>query len=141
MTAGQIPDRVKIIELVSQSDSRGELVVAELAELVPFNCRRIFIVKHVPPDVVRGAHAHRDCHQLLIAASGSVVVEVDDGVSRGEVKLDCPQTALYLPPMTWALQRHYSRDCSLIVLASHPYDPADYIHERKEFLALTGSRR
>lgn len=129
---------IRTFELDSWVDSRGALVVAELAQFAPFDCRRLFIIHSVPSDATRGAHAHRECHQLLIAASGSVEVHIDDGLHQKVVVLDHPRIGLYLPPLTWAVEREFSADCALLVLASHPYDPADYIHDYDDFLA-TGS--
>ena len=61
---------------------------------------------------------------------------VDDGSRREVVTLDRPSLGLYMPPLTWGAQYDYSPDAVLIVLASHPYDADDYIHEYEEFLAL-----
>ena len=36
--------------------------------------------------------------------------------------------------MTWAVQYTYSADALLLVFASDPYDPADYIRDYDEFL-------
>jgi UDP-2-acetamido-3-amino-2,3-dideoxy-glucuronate N-acetyltransferase len=61
---------------------------------------------------------------------------VDDGVRRQEFVLDRPDVGLHIPPLVWATQYAYSRDAALLVLASKPYDPGDYIREYEEFLAL-----
>jgi hypothetical protein len=60
----------------------------------------------------------------------------DDGQQRQEFLLDAPEIGLYLPAMTWAVQYKYTADAMLLVLASHPYDPADYIRTYEEFVAL-----
>lgn len=128
--------RFRLIGLDRRADARGELLVAELTQLVPFECRRLFMVHQVPPGAARGGHAHRACHQLLLAAHGRVTVDVDDGVHQASFVLDDPGQALYLPPLTWGVQRDYSADAALLVLASHAYDPADYIHDLAEFRAV-----
>lgn len=62
---------------------------------------------------------------------------VDDGRQRMEVMLDNPAAGLYLPPMVWGTQYKYSQDAILLVFASHSYDPADYVRDYTEFMALT----
>ena len=85
--------------------------------------------------IARGEHAHRKLHQMLVCLTGSVTAEVDDGSARSTVLLDCPHVGLYMGPMVWGAQHHYSRDAVLLALASHEYDPADYIRDYDAFLA------
>lgn len=117
------------------ADLRGRLTAAELPdECVPFAPQRWFLVYDVPSREVRGEHAHRVCHQFLVCVAGSVTVAVDDGEQRTEVKLDEPTLGIYIPPLVWASQFRYERDSVLLVLASHAYDPDDYIREYDAFL-------
>src|SRR5438094_728099 len=88
----------------------------------------------------RGSHAHRECAQFLVCVTGACAVVVDDGEHRLEVALDRPNRGVYVPPMVWATQYKYTRDAVLLVLASHPYDAADYIRNYEEFLAALGKR-
>jgi hypothetical protein len=73
---------------------------------------------------------------LLACLRGSVSIVVDDGTNREEHVLDQPWRGLYLPPRIWGIQYKYTRDAILMVLASHEYDPADYIRDYEEFLKL-----
>lgn len=112
--------------------------MAELTAVVPFEVRRVFAVFDVPGAEVRGEHAHRVCHQLLVAVHGSCSVIVDDGIKREEVALDSPSLALHIPPMIWAVQHNHSPDAVLLVLASNAYDPDDYIRDYDQFRQLVG---
>jgi hypothetical protein len=38
--------------------------------------------------------------------------------------------------MVWAIQYKYSSDALLLVFASDPYDPGDYIRDYEDFRAL-----
>lgn len=125
--------RLKLID-----DLRGSLTVAECSKDLPFVPHRYFMVFDVPGRDVRGEHAHHKCQQFLIAARGSVSVVVDDGTSSEEVTLNEPNVGLYVPPLVWAVQYRYSADALLLVLASDPYDPADYIRDYDEFLSVRG---
>jgi UDP-2-acetamido-3-amino-2,3-dideoxy-glucuronate N-acetyltransferase len=125
---------VTVHHLQRAVDLRGRLVAAQAPDHVPFVPRRAFLVYDVPGRDVRGEHAHRQCHQFLIAARGSLDVIVDSGREREEILLDRPELGLYLPPMVWAVQHHFSQDAVLLVLASDPYDADDYIRSYDEFL-------
>jgi UDP-2-acetamido-3-amino-2,3-dideoxy-glucuronate N-acetyltransferase len=121
------------------NDLRGNLTVCEFEKELPFIPKRHFMVFGVPGKDVRGEHAHRVCHQFLIATRGSVSVVVDDGTDRKEVLLDHPSKGFYLPPLTWGIQYKYSSDAVLLVYASHAYDADDYIRDYDEFLSTAKS--
>ncbi len=76
------------------------------------------------------------CHQFLIAVKGSVSVVADDGKSREEFVLNRNNLGLYLPPMTWGVQYHYSPDAVLLVFASDYYDSKDYVRAYDQFIEL-----
>lgn len=120
--------------LVAQ-DMRGTLTVGDIADTIPFAPKRYFMVFDVPSAEVRGEHAHRRCHQFLMCTAGRCSVLADDGVNRQEFVLDAPSLGLHLPPMTWGTQYKYTRDATLFVFASEPYDPGDYIRDYEGFLA------
>jgi acetyltransferase-like isoleucine patch superfamily enzyme len=115
-------------------DMRGDLSVGEFEKDIPFKPNRCFLVFNVPSEKTRGEHAHRKCHQFLICVKGHCAVVVDDGDSRCEVLLDSPDKGIYLPPLTWGIQYKYSGDAVLLVFASHPYEPEDYIRNYAEFV-------
>jgi len=133
--AGVILHRMPLIE-----DMRGNLIAAEVGRTLPFVPERYFIVLDVPSAEVRGEHAHRTCHQFLVCLRGIVNVVVDDGQQREEFRLDTPELGLHVPPGVWATQYGYSSDGALLVFASHRYDPADYIRNYDEFLAIVRNR-
>lgn len=122
-------------------DLRGSLTVGEFAREIPFVPKRYFLVFDVPTAETRGEHAHHRCEQFLVAVRGSVSIVADDGDMREEFILDRPQLGLYLPPMTWAIQYRYTADAILLVFASEYYDPADYVRDYGEFLALAKRRQ
>jgi UDP-2-acetamido-3-amino-2,3-dideoxy-glucuronate N-acetyltransferase len=122
-----------LLRIPSISDLRGDLCVGEFPREVPFTPVRFFFVYNVPTVELRGEHAHKECHQFLICVSGSCSVVVDDGSYRREVMLNNLTTGVYMPPLTWGTQYKYSADAVLLVLASHLYDPGDYIRSYHEF--------
>jgi acetyltransferase-like isoleucine patch superfamily enzyme/dTDP-4-dehydrorhamnose 3,5-epimerase-like enzyme len=143
---GEVPLGVRGVTLERRPvirDMRGNLTAREVGQGLPFVPRRYFIVHDVPTKEVRGEHAHRTLHQVLVCIRGSVTVLVDDGAHRQETVLDSPELALHVPPMVWCVQYKYTPDAALLVLASDPYDPDDYIRDYDQFLrelAASGGR-
>jgi UDP-2-acetamido-3-amino-2,3-dideoxy-glucuronate N-acetyltransferase len=125
---------VFVHELTEVADLRGNLVAGEIDKFLPFEVKRFFVVHGVSSRQIRGQHAHRKCHQFLVCVRGSCHVIADDGTHRQEFLLDSPARGVYLPPKTWGVQYDYSADASLLVFASHAYDPGDYVRDYEEFL-------
>jgi acetyltransferase-like isoleucine patch superfamily enzyme/dTDP-4-dehydrorhamnose 3,5-epimerase-like enzyme len=134
-----LPDRVRLIDVPKHADLRGSLTAGEVGGVLPFTPARYFVVFDVPTQHVRGEHAHRECAQFITCLAGSVTIHLDDGQRRVEVVLDARDCGLLIPPMVWASQFKYSDEAMLLVLASHTYDPADYIRDYSEFLSLLAS--
>ena len=127
-----------MIDLPVFSDARGTLAVVEGNNQIDFDIARIFYMYDVADTSERGGHTLRSTHQVLIATSGSVTVYVDDGVVNDTIRLEHPHQALHIPPGVWRSMRDFSADSVLLVLASEPYDPADYIRDYAEYLAYKG---
>ena len=129
---------VTLHRMILVGDLRGNLSAGDFGTGIPFSPKRYFMVFDVPGKDVRGEHAHRRCKQFLVCARGSVTVVVDDGLQSEEIVLEEPNLGLYLPPLVWAVQYKYSADALLLVFASDPYDPADYIRDYDAFRAAIG---
>jgi acetyltransferase-like isoleucine patch superfamily enzyme len=127
---------VNLHRLPRVEDMRGALSVGEFERTLPFAARRYFLVYEVPSAEVRGEHAHRRCHQFLLAVRGAVSVMADDGARREEFRLDDPTLGLHLPPGVWGVQYRYTADAMLLVFASEYYDASDYIRDYEQFRAL-----
>jgi acetyltransferase-like isoleucine patch superfamily enzyme/dTDP-4-dehydrorhamnose 3,5-epimerase-like enzyme len=126
----------RLIPIRVVDDLRGNLSVGEFMRDIPFVPKRYFTVFQVPSSNLRGEHAHFSCEQFLVCVHGSVTVSIDDGHQRSHTRLSSPARGIYVPPMVWSAQFNYSPDAVLLVFASHFYDPADYIRDYGEFLAL-----
>lgn len=131
---------VTIHPVTHARDLRGSLAALEFRDL-PFVPLRAFVVFDVPSETVRGSHAHRVCAQFLVCLAGGVSCLVDDGTAREDLRLATADAGVYMPPMTWGTQWRYTHDAILLVLASHPYDPADYVRDYEEFLTLLDRRK
>mgnify|MGYP001354011439 FL=1 len=126
-----------VIELPSNRNRAGNISIVENSINVPFDIKRVFYIYDIPGGEARGAHAHKQCHQFLIAASGSFEVELDDGINKRTVTLNRPYYGLHIPPGIWAAEKGFSSGAVCLVFASHLYNEYDYIREYSEFLELT----
>ncbi len=116
------------------SDRKGNLTVVENGATLPFDVKRVYYLYDVPGGESRGAHAHRDLEQLIIAASGAFTVTLDDGKSKRSFFLNRPYQGLYVKPGLWRDLGDFSSGAVCMVLASEVYDAADYIRDYQEFL-------
>jgi len=105
---------------------------------VPFEIKRIFYLYDIPGGEDRGAHAHKKCHQFIVAASGSFDVFLDDGVSKRTVTLNRPYFGLHIPPGIWAAEQSFSSGSICLVFASEYYDEKDYIRDYTYYQHLRG---
>ncbi len=126
-------ERARIIEFRRISDPKGNLTPIEGAADVPFDIARVYYLYDVPGGEVRGGHAHRSLEQVIIAASGSFDVVLDDGLKRARFMLNRSYYGLYVPPMVWRELENFSSGSVSLVLASGHYDEADYIRDFHEF--------
>ena len=123
-----------IIEMPRIENEAGNITPIQGLENLPFEVKRIFYLYDIPGGEARGAHAHKECHQFLIAASGSFEVVLDDGKNKRTVMLNRPYFGLHIPPGVWAAEQGFSSGSICLVLASHKYDEADYIRDYESFL-------
>jgi hypothetical protein len=123
-----------VIELPKYTFRAGNISIAENLENLPFEIKRVFYIYDIPGGEDRGAHAHKECHQFLIAASGSFDVELDDGVNKRTISLNRPYYGLHIPPGIWAAEKSFSSGAVCLVFASHKYEEKDYIRHYKEYI-------
>ena len=122
-----------ILLLPQLGDRNGRLTAINNSAEIPFDIKRIFYLYDIPGGESRGAHAHRKCHQFLVAASGAFEVMLDDGNIRRQVQLNLPTIGLHIPPGIWASEVNFSSGSICLVLASTVYDEEDYIREYTVF--------
>ena len=123
-----------IIELPRIGDRNGSITAINNLLEIPFEINRVFYLYDIPGGESRGAHAHKECHQFLIAATGSFEVELFDGKVRRTVTLNRPNIGLHIPPGIWASEVNFSSSSICLVLASHHYEEGDYIRDDNDFL-------
>ncbi|MBI1494978.1 sugar 3,4-ketoisomerase [Halocynthiibacter styelae] len=125
-------EECRLIDLPKFSDPRGSLSFVQKGEHLPFDIQRVYYLYDAPDDVSRGLHAHKELEQLIIAISGSFTITINDGNAKKKIRLTRPDQGLYMCPRIWRELTEFSSDAVCLVLASHPYDPDDYIFDIEE---------
>ncbi|MFN4312833.1 MAG: sugar 3,4-ketoisomerase [Chitinophagaceae bacterium] len=127
-----------LLTLPKIQNRAGNITPVHGGNEIPFELERVFYLYDVPGGESRGAHAHIQCHQFLIAASGSFEIMLDDGRVQRLVQLNRPYMGLHIPPMIWASEINFSSGSICLVMASMKYDERDYIRDYNDFLKAKG---
>ena len=123
----------RIVELPRITDPRGNLTFIEGHSHIPFEIARVYYLYDVPGGESRGGHAHHRLEQLIVAASGSLDVVVDDGEHRERFFLNRSYYGLYIPRLVWRELDDFSSGSVCLVLASRPYEEEDYYRDYDAF--------
>ena len=127
----------RLISLTTIGHPSGIITVAEEGTHSPFAFRRAYFLHGLDSSSQRGSHGHRKLRQLMIAVSGSFHVQLSGFFGEENYFLEDPNQGLLIPPMTWRDLDRFSPGAICLVLASDPYEEADYIRDYKEFVKLS----
>ena len=125
-----------ILPLNKIHNRAGNITIVEGQRNIPFDIKRIYYLYDIPGGESRGAHAHKELKQLIIAASGSFNVLLDDGLNKKIVTLNRPDIGLLIVPGIWRELIEFSSGAVCLVLASEIYNDIDYIKVYSEFKEL-----
>ena len=128
------------ISIAGVSDRRGRLNFVETGKGLDFQPKRIFWLHGVPSGRRRGRHGHREAHVVLVALAGSCRVHLDDGKAEEAVTLGDPGRGLHVGPLIWHELADFSANAAILVLASMPYDEAEFVRDPDEFKRLAAAR-
>lgn len=122
-----------ILQLSKIHNPAGNITIVEGEINVPFHISRIYYLYDIPGGESRGGHAHKDLHQLIVAASGSFEVLLDDGINKKIVRLNRPNFGLLIVPGIWRELFEFSSGAICLVLASHKFEENDYLRDYESF--------
>lgn len=125
-----------VLEIDKHHNTQGNISVVENGATIPFDVKRVYYLYDVPGGESRAGHAHKKLQQLIVAASGSFDVTIDDGVLKRTFTLNRPYHGLLIVPGIWREIDNFSSGSVCLVLASTLYDENDYIRDYKEFKAF-----
>jgi len=134
----------KILKPKTENANRLEIILPTIiddcklsfaqSEQIPFAIKRIYYIYNSSANFPRGFHAHLTNHQMIICLQGSFRLKLDDGTNRQDIWLTQPNQAVEIKPLVWHEMHELSTDAILLVIASHQYDPNDYLRSYEEFL-------
>jgi len=133
---GEISLPYKLIENLPIEDRLGKIVVYNNFSDLPFMPKRFFTVTNNEANVIRGAHAHKSCEQVLFAIQGTIELQIDDGKTIHKILMNSSSQAIYIPIMLWSEQTYLSNNSILGVFASEPYNETEYIRSYEVYKKL-----
>ena len=123
-----------MIHLPSIDTGKGFISVIDNGrDHIPFPVKRVFYLYDIPGGESRGAHAHRHCHQFIVAACGAFEVLLDDGRVQRLTQLNRSHIGLHVPPGIWISEVNFSSGSICLTLTSHDYDEDEYIRDYAGF--------
>ena len=125
---------VQRVQLGKHVDARGSLIVGEHPNQLSFTPSRFFVISDVPIDELRGQHAHKSNEQIMICLKGSLTAKFHDGTRWGQYQLNPDGEGIIVPAMHFGELSKFAPGTILLVLASEPYEPGEYINTFEEFI-------
>lgn len=132
--------QASIIEFPKICDPRGNLSFIEGSRHIPFPIKRVFYIYDVPGGETRGAHAHRQCAEVLIAVSGSLEVRLTDGERETTYLLNRSNRGLLIPPGSWRTMHEFTTGTVVLALCSREYEEEDYIRDFEDFVRFVATQ-
>lgn len=126
----------ELVSLPQNHNRSGRITAINCNDEVPFEIKRVYYLYDVPSGEDRGGHAHLELQQLIVAASGSFDLVLDDGSDKRVISLNRPYLGVLMPSGIWRELTNFSAGCICLVLASQNFSEYDYIRDYNEFLNL-----
>jgi dTDP-4-dehydrorhamnose 3,5-epimerase-like enzyme len=115
-------------------DSLGDLYFGQQLETLPFEVARVYFVRGIPANAVRGGHAHRCNQEALFCLQGACTLWLySPAGEERRFRLDDPGRGVYIPPAWWLELGEYRQETITLVCASLPYQESDYIRTAEAF--------
>lgn len=124
-----------LVNFAEIGGEEGYLTSLEINKNIPFEVKRVYYIYNIRDcNVIRGKHAHKNLQQILLCINGSCKVSCENKNGKEIFELNQKNQGLYIKDLVWREMFAFSKDCVLLVLASHLYDESDYIRNYDDFL-------
>lgn len=125
--------KVKLVDFPKIIDPRGNLSFFENNNQIPFDIKRTYWVYDVPGGEIRGSHAFKESHELIIALSGSFDLILNDGKKEFKYNLSRSYNGVYVPNLIWRRLENFSTNSLALIVSNIEYNEQDYIRDFDEF--------
>ncbi len=130
-------EKIKMLEFMEHGDEKGNLIVIEGNQDIPFEVKRVFYIYGSEVGVIRGNHANLRSEFVLVNVAGKSKVKIKDGKGNEIVYcLNRPRVGLYIPAMVWKEMYDFSDDSVLLVLSNEHFDDGEYIRDYERYQAI-----
>ncbi|OGH64944.1 MAG: hypothetical protein A2821_00510 [Candidatus Magasanikbacteria bacterium RIFCSPHIGHO2_01_FULL_41_23] len=128
------------IDLKTFTNRDFNLTPVEFKDVIPFDVKRMYYFSDIKPDKQTGEHCHYVEEEFFFVARGAITAIIDSGKGKEEMRLEGPNTAIYVPNYVWHGFKNASADCMMIALTSTNYNPdrGDYLENYEEYLKIRG---
>ncbi|RPA68409.1 WxcM-like domain-containing protein [Cyclobacteriaceae bacterium YHN15] len=123
-----------LIPFFHQEMPHGNLISAHSREEIPFEVKRVYYLRDLEGDTVRGNHANLHNQQVMVAVQGSFDVRIKDGSQEEIFRLTDPKEGLLVREGIWREVFHFSDDAICLVLCSEKYEEGDYVKEWRDYV-------
>ena len=126
-------EKIKMLEFAEHGDEKGNLVVIEGEQDIPFEVKRVFYIYGSEQGHIRGNHANLKSEFVLVNVAGTSKVRIDNGFQSEIVELNRPRMGLYIPTMVWKEMYDFSEDSVLLCLSSEHFDDKEYVRDYNDY--------
>jgi dTDP-4-dehydrorhamnose 3,5-epimerase len=104
---------------------RGDLLALEQGSNLEFALQRVYCIGVDSAAVIRAEHAC-SARQVIIAMTGAVIIDLDNGHERSTLRLIPSGSALSIQAGMWLRLRGFLKGTVLLVAASRTYADTAY---------------
>lgn len=97
-------------------------------EQLPYNPKRIFVIKNKFSGAIRGKHAHLIDKQILLVLNGSIKLSYENKFSKGILNLSFGQV-YFSKELEWLELEMIEPNTIVMVFCSIEYDETEYIRD------------
>lgn len=126
-------DAVRVVDLPGNPGAPRQVTYAEFDKNVPFPVARAYWIHGLKSGEIRGQHAHRVMHQMLVAVNGSFEIVLDDSARSRTFLLENAATGLLVPAGLWRVITTLEDASVLLSLSSTNFSESDYIRDYESF--------
>jgi dTDP-4-dehydrorhamnose 3,5-epimerase-like enzyme len=124
----------RLMSFTAISEDTGELGVLEYGKELDFLIKRVFYIRSVKENAIRGLHSHKDLKQIMVCLNGEFTIELDNGHDRFSKRMTPNNHCLYIDGKVWREMKDFTIDAVVMVLCDREYRYDEIVRSRDSFL-------